>query len=103
MEWQRIGLKPPGIVESETDQYFASQDLFADWLDSECHVGLGVRDTAQHLYVSYHTFMSARGEQPVGSKAFGDELRRRRFDRVLLNLDGKKARGWEGLRLLSQL
>jgi putative DNA primase/helicase len=102
MEWQQIGLKPPAIVESETDQYFASQDLFADWLDSECHVGLGVRDTAQHLYVSYHTFMSTRGEQAIGSKAFGDELRRRRFDRVLLNLDGKKARGWEGLRLLSQ-
>src|SRR5262249_38595651 len=40
LEWQRIGLAPPTIVQDATEAYFADQDVLQQWLD-ECTYDAG--------------------------------------------------------------
>ena len=100
IKWQRDGLSPPPIVRAATDQYFESQDLFTEWMEQETFRDAGVRDTSKRLYGSYSKFMDDNGEKPLTARAFGDELRRRRFTRITFREGDKTVKGWEGMKLL---
>jgi putative DNA primase/helicase len=80
--WQANGLPRPKIVTDATAEYFAEQDLFAQWLEQCCDVRLNNDARFDHvgrLYTSWKGFAEDAGERPGSAKSFGQQMRRRGF------------------------
>lgn len=75
LEWQKSGLMVPGVVREETENYFADQDLFTQWLQ-ECterkYETTG--ETSARLFGSWDKWARGQGEAPGDSKAFKEKL-----------------------------
>lgn len=98
LDWQRNGLVRPASVAAATADYFAEQDLFAQWLEDECDVEPGNAykwETTAALFASWTGYAKAAGEHPGTVKAFAHALRRH----GLTEKRTKQYRGWAGLRL----
>jgi len=52
LDWQVNGLVKPPIVVTATDEYFADQDLFAQWLGEACECDPGNKERHRHRVVS---------------------------------------------------
>jgi len=101
LQWQQRGMAPPAIVKDATNHYFEAQDVFAQWLDEETTRQPSLRDSFHRLYTSYTRYMADHGEYPVSSRDFGNELKRRGFKRIQFrDANGKKVKGWQGLKAL---
>jgi putative DNA primase/helicase len=85
MDWQDNGLVMPAKVAAATDEYFADQDLFTQFIDERCDVDLAVAHTrpggiwgkAADLFASWKAYAEAAGERPGSAKRLGDQLSRR--------------------------
>lgn len=102
LEWQRHGLTRPGVVTDATEDYFASQDVFGQWLAEDCTVDPGkphLFETSRNLFESWQAFARAAGEDPGTAKRFGDALAKRGLKRQGRRVSGKVSKVWKGIGL----
>jgi len=99
-DWHTNGLVVPEFVQMTTDRYFEEQDIFNHFLETECRVEPSLEDTSHRLYASWKSYCNEIGEKPGSSKSFGGELRKAGFRPARVPVNGKRRRGWSGLRVL---
>jgi putative DNA primase/helicase len=95
LAWQREGLGMPGIVASATAEYFAEQNLVAQWLAERCEKLATGRAASSALFRDWEAWAKARGEVPGTLKAFSATLQRH-----YANQRTKTGMEFIGLRLL---
>ena len=94
VEWGMEGLRPPESVIAATEDYLASEDVFAAWLDERCEEA--GRESTSMLYHDWREFASNAGEEAGTQKRFAEKLKDRGFEQYRT----KEARGFIGIRLL---
>jgi putative DNA primase/helicase len=100
LDWQANGIVRPSIVQAATEDYFAAQDVFAQWLDEKCEVAPGLAATTDQLFESWSFFARVAGEEPgTRNKTFPERLQQRGFESIR-DRAGIRGRGFAGLRLL---
>jgi putative DNA primase/helicase len=97
LEWQAIGLQRPRAVIDATAEYFAEQDLVAQWVDECCDHDVGIGDTNANLYASWRSYAARRGEEARTAKWFGTTLERLGFERAK-DCEHFRGRGFRGIR-----
>jgi len=82
LEWQRIGLAPPAIVQDATAQYFADQDTLQQWLE-ECTEdgGSAAFTRSAELFASWKSWCEERNSQPGSAMALSEALIDRGFEK----------------------
>ncbi|KQM86210.1 hypothetical protein ASE67_10195 [Sphingomonas sp. Leaf23] len=71
------GLTRPAAIVEATDEYFAEQDVFGQWIDERCVIEAGKMEYAAKLYADWETFAKANGEVPGTAKSFGAAMKKR--------------------------
>lgn len=94
-EWQRIGLGTSPNVVKATAEYREESDVFGQFIEDVCSVGLDHRVRTGDLYDAYKDWAKENGYAPMTAKSFGLKLKERFFEPCKLG----KARGWRGLTL----
>lgn len=77
LDWQIHGLVRPKSVLEATNDYFADQDSFSQWIDQCCDCEPGNRykkASAAELYQSWSAYARAAGETPESKKEFAARL-----------------------------
>jgi putative DNA primase/helicase len=75
LEWQRIGLAPPKIVEDATTAYFADQDTLQQWLDECTHdAGPFAFTRISELFASWKSWCEERNHRAGTSTALSEAL-----------------------------
>ncbi|MBT4486994.1 MAG: hypothetical protein HOC72_05625, partial [Rhodospirillaceae bacterium] len=100
--WNEQGLEKPKIVAEATNEYFAEQDLFRQWLDDDCRYEPGnthLSEAAGKLFKSWRNYAKDAGEDTETRKSFGDRLRRANLRPDMQRLGGKSQRVWVGIEL----
>jgi P4 family phage/plasmid primase-like protien len=74
-EWQKIGLRPPGVVTRATGEYLDSQDRVAQWIESACEV----KPDAADLLISaarkqYNAWATANNVEPLDRDQFKERI-----------------------------
>ena len=95
MRWQESGLTRPAIVASATDNYFADQDLFGQWLDEMCDLRSGHWESVATLFKSWGDYAKSAAEDAGTKKSFGGTMEKHGLLRDRKN----KIRGFAGVRL----
>jgi putative DNA primase/helicase len=99
LDWQVNGLVKPPIVVTATDEYFADQDLFAQWLGEacECDPGNNYKSaTGTELFQSWRGYATSASEEPGSQKSFAGRMARHGF----IAKRTMKARTFLGIRLI---
>jgi len=81
LEWQRIGLQPPGIVQQATQQYKADQDVLAQFFDEKCVLKTQAQVTAKAFYSSYEQWCSENGERAKSQTWLWPKLQERGIEK----------------------
>nr|WP_245211739.1 phage/plasmid primase, P4 family [Neoroseomonas oryzicola] len=76
LEWQRIGLAPPAAVLEAVADYFAEQDLAAQWIQERCDVHPSAEGPSRALFQDWRRWAEARGEEAGTEKSFSASLER---------------------------
>lgn len=92
-----IGLSPPAVVREATDEYFAAEDLFDQWLDQCCERDRGYTETPTRLFKSWQAFAEAANERAGRSNQFAEKLEAAGFRKERTNAQ----RFYSGLRLIA--
>lgn len=83
LDWQEAnGLVRPQSVLAATEEYFADQDLFSQWLEDECDPEPGNRwksEKSGDLFAAWAAYAKRAGEDAGSKVAFADELKEREF------------------------
>ena len=74
LEWQEMGLAPPSVVATATDEYFADQNAIEMWLGERCKQLPNAELGARALFKDWRSFAEARGDDPRSEKWFSAEL-----------------------------
>jgi putative DNA primase/helicase len=74
--WQAEGLGVPEAVKAATDDFFADQDLIAQWLAERCEARRDARAPSSALFRDWSGWCEARGEYPGSGKRFSSALER---------------------------
>jgi putative DNA primase/helicase len=100
LEWQRIGLSPPKVVTDATNEYFAAEDGFGQWLEDECEIDIGNSfkwEAVGALFESWTAYSTTAGNIPGTAKNFAEMLANRGATFVRKGKD--RTRSYEGIRL----
>ena len=76
LEWQRIGLAPPRAVADATTEYFADQDMLAEWLAERCEKVPNATMPSARAFADWKAWAMARGEEPGTGKRFSAAMER---------------------------
>ncbi len=98
LAWQEGGLQRPRAVLDATAEYFAEQDLLAQWLEERCERGKDFGETGAALFASWRGFAQQRGEDGGSAKWFAATLERQGFHRTK-DCKHFRGRGFLDLRL----
>jgi putative DNA primase/helicase len=79
LHWQREGLNPPVIVKDATEDYLATEDLVARWIDECCVTGPSFSSPVADLYLSFHDWCTKNGETACSQKRFSLNLEEGKF------------------------
>jgi P4 family phage/plasmid primase-like protien len=79
LAWQREGLNPPPIVIKATQEYFASEDTLARWLDEKCLLGPQYETSSSALFRCFREWAENAGEMASSQRAFSQNLLNRGF------------------------
>jgi putative DNA primase/helicase len=79
LEWQRIGLAPPAIVADATEEYLASQDTIALWIEDQCILVPTAWTKVTELFASYTEWAHKAGERIGSQKQFKEALEKTRL------------------------
>jgi putative DNA primase/helicase len=102
LDWQGSGLVRPQAVLDATEQYFAEQDLFSQWLEEFCEARDGVGEKISELFASWRAFAQARFEEPHNAKWLSVMLERRGFVRAK-DCELFRGRGFRGVQLTASM
>jgi putative DNA primase/helicase len=84
--WHREGLTMPDKVKAATQEYRASEDLVANWIEEHCITGdTSFRARASALNRSFRAWCEETGERPPSQRSFGLALTERGFERQKSN------------------
>ena len=97
LAWQRVGLARPRAVLDATAEYFAEQDVLAQWVEECCEQGRSLGATSAELFGSWRAFATSRAEEPRNAKWFATMLERQGFQRAK-DCQLFRGRGFLGLR-----
>ena len=98
LAWQRDGLARPQSVLDATAEYFAEQDVLAQWVEECCELDKQFGTTSGELFGSWRTFALSRAEEPRNAKWFATMLERQGFRRGK-DCQQFRGRGFLGLRV----
>jgi putative DNA primase/helicase len=98
LAWQAGGLNPPAAVLAATAEYFAEQDVFAQWLEECCEKAAGHGEATSRLFASWERFAKSRGEDPRSSIWFSTMMAGQGFRRDK-DCPHFRGRGFLGVRL----
>jgi putative DNA primase/helicase len=87
--WQREGLNPPPVVSAATEDYLATEDLVARWIEECCVTGPNFSAPVADLYRSYQLWCAANGEAVCSQKRFSQNLEARKFTKVRSSISRK--------------
>jgi P4 family phage/plasmid primase-like protien len=102
LAWEAKGLGQPKVVRQATDEYFAEQDLIAQWLEEHCECKAGVGSSLPTLFASWKHFAIGVGAEPHSSQWLGNRLCRQ-FARGKDCAGLFRGRGFVGIRALPTL
>jgi putative DNA primase/helicase len=95
LEYQKVGLNPPAKVIEATDAYLESQDVFSEWLETECECGPGLWETPTMLYGSWRRFADRNNERVGRQSDFRERMEAKGFHQMKNNVYG---RHWAGVK-----
>ena len=98
-DWQVNGFHVPAVVRKATDEYFAAQDLFGQWIEEQCVAGAGHSEAGSSLFEDWKMYSERSGERPGRISNFADNLEKRGFKRRRTSA----ANLYEGIALKSKL
>jgi P4 family phage/plasmid primase-like protien len=98
--YQAEGLNPPGVVTDATAAYFASEDLFGQWLDECCELGASEWHPSQRLFQSWSDFATGAGEPHVTRTSFAERMQHCFGDTVVRRYLGSQKRCHLGVSLV---
>jgi putative DNA primase/helicase len=81
LEWQRIGLQPPEVVQQATQQYKADQDVLAQFFDEKCVIKPQAQVTAKTFYSTYEQWCSENGERSKSQTWLWPKLQERGIEK----------------------
>jgi putative DNA primase/helicase len=96
LEWRRIGLAPPAVVQDATAAYFADQDTLQQWLDECTHdAGPLAFTRTSDLFASWKSWNEERNLKPGSANGLSEALTDYGY--------GKKREGHTGHRGFARL
>ncbi len=99
LEWQEVGLQAPAAVQSATSEYRSSMDILGEFLQEDCIIQDGTKETAANLYLAFQGWAKHAGEKIISKVAFGERLGDR--GEFVRKRGSKGAHFWHGLHLTS--
>jgi putative DNA primase/helicase len=99
LEWQREGLQAPAEVRRATGQYRSEMDVIGAFLQDECEIDKGFRESFTALYQRYEKWCEDGGEKAETRRRFNARLKERGGFEARRSGPGG-ANEWHGLRLL---
>lgn len=100
LDWQAHGLVRPTSVTEQTEQYFADQDLLAQFIADRCELDTSFHEEMGRLFAAWEKYAHAAGDHAGNKRTFGTDLRNRGFRPDRLN-GGARQRIYRGLRLVA--
>ena len=76
LAWQKRGLDPPKAVTKATDDYFAGEDGYADWIADRCEIIAGFWSPSSQLFASWRDYAEKAGMRAGDTKRFREEMER---------------------------
>ena len=74
--WQKIGLAPPEAVTKATDDYFAGEDSYANWIADCCEKITGFVTPSNILFSSWKAWAEKGGQHVGNNSQFREEMQR---------------------------
>lgn len=77
LDWQKNGLIRPLVVVEATDEYFAEQNLLAQWVEEFCeadHKNPYLTEKSSTLFASWNSYLKRSGEPGDTNKSFSQRL-----------------------------
>lgn len=74
--WQAQGLSMPSEVKAATADYFADQDLFAQWMEQRCDADKSSKALSSELFHDWSAWCDASGEGSGSVKRFSASMER---------------------------
>ncbi|MEX2376004.1 MAG: phage/plasmid primase, P4 family [Dehalococcoidia bacterium] len=96
--WQKEGLNPPAKVQAAVSEYRSTSDVFSQFLEDRCLLEDEGHAMTKALYDAHGEWCELNGETALTKKTLGDRLKR-----IGLKPTRGKARGWQGVRLKTEL
>ncbi len=97
LEWRERGLAVPEAVRAETESYFDTQDVFGSWLDECCVTDQKSWEPPSRLFAGWREYAKDNNTKTGTQSEFTDRLMSRGFHRT----DDRKARRWQGIKLVN--
>lgn len=94
------GLTRPAAITSATDDYFAEQDVFGQWIGERCNLRQGAFEASARLYADWEAYAKAHGEYAGTSKSFGAAMRKRNLLAKNSRLLGSQQKTYFGVELV---
>jgi putative DNA primase/helicase len=82
LDWQANGLVRPESALAATNDYFAEQDLFGQWLEDCCDTNRddpNMWDRSADLFASWQKYAEAAGDKVGNGRGFAENMRKRGF------------------------
>ncbi|CAN2533036.1 hypothetical+protein [Methylocapsa aurea] len=106
LDWQSAGLIRPAVVKKETDEYFAEQDTFSQWLADECTLSTHIADPFNRditktgdLLAAWKIYAANANERAGDSKSFACRLQKLGVEKIRTGHGGVRA--FRGIRLIA--
>lgn len=80
LQWQKQGLNPPDIVLAATQEYQEDQDIFADFINTCCVTGPGIKTRGEQLYNEYKKYCDECGYKALTIKRFIRSMKDRGYE-----------------------
>lgn len=96
LQYQDIGLAPPTIVAEATKNYLESQNVFAEWLNSECERGSGFWENPTALFNSWKRFAESALEHIGRQREFTERMEAAGYKQ---QRDKARGRYWPSLKV----
>lgn len=78
-DWQLHGLGRPTSVIEATDDYFAAQDVFAQWIEDRCDVAPGAWELPAALFRDWSNYAREHGEAAGSMVTLAEKLEKHGF------------------------
>ncbi len=79
LDWRKHGLRRPAKMLRETEEYFASEDVFANWMEENCNLSPDSKVLSSDLLNSLNWYVRKQGRPRWTTNQFADEMKARGF------------------------